>query len=105
MVYTYNKLVRDKILEGLDKKGLKYTYSILDNSEYSKELNKKLLEESNEYIQDQNIEEIADIMEVLMAIINNEGYTMEEVQQVMDKKREAKGAFRNKIFLKEVEEN
>ena len=43
MIYTYNKLVRDKIPEEINKmKGRKAKYRIMDDNEYTKELNKKL---------------------------------------------------------------
>ena len=42
--YTYNKLVRDKIPENIDSGlGRKCKYRILDDIEYLKELNKKVL--------------------------------------------------------------
>ena len=41
--YTYNKLVRDKIPEEIDREsGRKCKYRILDDEEYLKELNKKV---------------------------------------------------------------
>ena len=48
---------------------------------------------------------ITDIMEVIYAILEYRGTSMEEVEQVRIKKRNRKGAFKNKIFLKDVEED
>ena len=50
MIYKYNKLVRDKIPEEIENQGKQCKYEILEDSEYEKELDKKLLEEINEYI-------------------------------------------------------
>lgn len=44
-------------------------------------------------------------MEVIYAILDFRGITMEEVENVRTKKRERKGAFKKKIFLKTVEED
>lgn len=105
MLYTYNKLIRDNNVKLMEDKGCKVCYEILDDKKYGEELDKKLKEEVNEYIADYNIEEMADVMEVIYAILDFRGITMEEVENVRMKKRERKGAFKKKIFLKTVEED
>lgn len=103
--YTYNKLVRDKIPEDIDSEpGRKCKYRILNDEEYLKELNKKVLEEANEFIEENSIEELGDLIEVIKAIMKLKGYNMEEVKKVMKSKAERKGAFNNKIFLEYVDE-
>ncbi len=103
--YTYNKLVRDRIPENIDSEpGRKSQYRILDDIEYLKELNRKILEEANEFIEGNSIEELGDLMEVINAIMKLKGYSMEEVNKVMKSKAEKKGAFDNKIFLEYVDE-
>jgi len=103
--YTYNKLVRDKIPKDIDSEpGRKCKYRILDDVEYLKELNKKVLEEANEFIEENSIEELGDLMEVINAIMKLKGYNIEEVNKVMKAKEEKKGAFNNKIFLEYVDE-
>ena len=56
MIYTYNKLVRDKIVENIKNSGRNPSYRIMDNEEYLKELNKKLLEEAHEFVEENSIE-------------------------------------------------
>lgn len=103
--YTYNKLVRDKIPESIDnEQGRKCKYKILNDTEYLKELNRKVLEEANEFIEENSIEELGDLMEVIEAIMNLKGYNMEDVKKIMKDKTEKKGAFNNKIFLEYVDE-
>ncbi len=103
--YTYNKLVRDRIPENIDSEpGRKSQYRILDDTEYLKELNRKILEEANEFIEENSIEELGDLMEVINAIMKLKGCSMEEVNKVMKSKAEKKGAFDNKIFLEYVDE-
>ena len=105
MLYTYNKLIRDNNVKIMEDKGCKVTYKILDDKRYGEELDKKLKEEVEEYLADYSIEEMADVMEVIYAILEYRGTSMEEVEQVRIKKRNRKGAFKNKIFLKDVEED
>lgn len=103
--YTYNKLVRDKIPGNIDNEpGRKSKYRILDDDEYLDELNKKVLEEANEFIEENSIEELGDLMEVINAIMKLKGYKMEEVHKVMKAKADKKGVFNDKIYLEYVDE-
>ena len=103
--YTYNKLVRDKIPENIDSKcGKKSKYRILNDTEYLEALNKKVLEEANEFIENDSIEELGDLMEVINAIMKIKGYKMEEVYKAMEVKANKKGKFDNKIYLEYVDE-
>lgn len=105
MWYTYNKLVRDKIPENIDKQeGKKSKYRILNDREYLEELNKKVLEEANEFIEENSLEELGDLFEVLQAIMTVKGYSVQEIEEVMKTKRNKKGAFKNKIYLEYVDE-
>lgn len=105
MVYKYNKLVRDKIPEEINNMpGRKCTYAIMDEEMYDKELDKKLLEEANEYNADHSIEELADLMEVIQSIMKFRNISQEDLENAMLKKCNKKGAFEKRIFLKEVEE-
>ena len=65
----------------------------------TKELNKKLLEEVNEYLSDNNIEELADIKEVFLAILKAKGISDEELELVRLDKVSKRGSFNDKIFL------
>ena len=105
MRYTYNKLVRDKIPENIDKKeGRKSKYRILNDKEYLEELNKKVIEEANEFIEDNSAEELGDLFEVLKTIMDVKGYSLEKIEEIMKNKRNEKGAFKNKIYLEYVDE-
>lgn len=101
----YNKLVRDKIPEIILKDNELPSTRILDDEEYIKELNKKLQEEVNEYLEDENIEEMVDILEVIRAILEHKGVTYEEIEEKRIKKATKRGAFKEKIFLEKVLQN
>ena len=102
---VYNKLVRDKIPEIIEESGKSCEIEILSNDEYLKMLDKKLDEELAEYHKEQNIEELADLLEVLLATAKARGYSVETLYQVCDEKKKARGGFDKKILLKWVQEN
>ena len=100
---TYNKLVRDKIPEIIMSDGRKVKTKILDDEEYKSELNKKLQEEVKEYLENNNSEELADIVEVIYALLDYMNITKEEFENIRTKKVEKRGAFKEKIFLEDAE--
>jgi len=95
----YNKLVRDNIPEIMISKGASPVIRILNDEEYLKELNKKLQEELNEYLLDGNIEELADLEEVLLAILKVKNVSKTDFDNIRMMKVEKRGAFDKKIFL------
>mgnify|MGYP005778311337 CR=1 FL=1 len=106
MRYDYNKLVRDKIPEEINKiEGRKANYKILDEEEYQKELDKKLFEEAHEFVEEHSIEELADLMEVINAEIKVRNINYEDIEEVRKIKAEKKGKFENKIYLNYVEQD
>jgi predicted house-cleaning noncanonical NTP pyrophosphatase (MazG superfamily) len=98
----YNKLVRDKIPEIIESSGKTCEMEILSDEEYLQMLDKKLDEELAEYHQEQNIEELADLLEVLYATAKAKGYSIEELDHVRIEKQKARGGFDKKILLKSV---
>lgn len=100
----HNKLVRDYIPNILGYKKLHFKYHIIENNEeYLKELNKKLIEEANEYINNSDdITELADIMEVIEAILEAKNWSKNKLKRSKNIKLKERGGFRNKIFLESV---
>lgn len=97
----YNKLVRDKIPEYIKSKGgTPITYKA-DDKEYWQKLKEKLQEEVNEFFQSENIEEIADIEEVIKAIISFKKFDKKEIEIIRKKKLIERGGFKKKIILDE----
>lgn len=101
----YNKLVRDRIPEIIEASGKNCTIEILSDEEYLCMVDAKLDEELAEYHKDQNIEELADLIEVIHAATKARGYTLEQLEAVRDEKAVKRGAFDKKILLKEVIED
>ena len=104
-IKTYNKLVRDKIPEIIESKGKHCETEILNDETYLKELDIKLHEEVKEYQESKSAEEIADILEVLMAIAHMRGYLWQDILHLQLSKRYERGGFHNKVFLKTTTED
>ena len=104
MIKKYSKLVRDRIPEIIEDSGNTCITEILSDEDYLRMLDDKLDEELAEYHADQNIEELADLMEVIRACAVARGYTPEQLEQVRAEKAAQRGGFEKKILLKEVVE-
>ena len=98
----YNKLIRDKIIDIIEADGRRAKYRILDDNEYRQELNKKLQEQVKEYLEDNNVEELADIVEVIYGILNSMDVSIKEFEKIRINKQEKRGAFEKKIYLEEA---
>ena len=92
------KLVRDKIPQIITDAGKNPITEILDQEQYLEELDKKLEEEVAEYQADKSIEEMADVLEVLFAICEARGYSVDELRRVKEEKCEKRGGFKERIY-------
>ena len=101
-VKNYNKLVRDRIPEIIEVSGRTCITEVLSNEEYLHMIDAKLDEELAEYHKDQNLEELADLIEVIYAAAIARGYTLEQLEQFRAEKAAKRGGFKNRILLKEV---
>ncbi len=105
MIYNYNKLVRDRIPEEINNSdGKKANYKILNDDEYLQELDKKLFEEAHEFVEEHSVDELADLMEVIYAIMKTKNISFEDVKIARDVKNKKKGAFKDKVYLISVEQ-
>ncbi|WP_368244729.1 MazG-like family protein [Clostridium tertium] len=98
----YNKLVRDRIPEIITADDKTCEIEIVSGIKKQELLEKKLLEEVNEYLEDKNLEELADIMEVLFGLANELGYSEEDLINKRNEKLEKRGGFKEGIVLKVV---
>lgn len=104
----HDKLVRDRIPDIIKDAGKRFTTSVLEESDYLAQLDRKLEEELAEYLASKDvpsqIEELVDILEVVYAIAEAKGITVEEFEAIRYKKAKKKGAFKDRVFLKWVED-
>ena len=99
---TYRKLVRDKIPEIIEKDGKQCVCSILSDADYLLMLDQKLNEELQEYQESKSMEELADLLEVMHAVMLARGSSMDEVEQIWIQKAEKRGGFKKRILLDSV---
>ena len=95
----YNKLVRDRIPEMILRAGETPVIRTLEQEEYLACLLKKLDEETAEYKQSGELEELADILEVVFALAEAQGHKREELMAAYQAKHDARGGFRDKVYL------
>ena len=98
----YHKLVRDFIPEIIEADGKTCICEMLSDKEYLCLLEQKLNEELAEYQESKCLEELADLLEVMQAVVRARGWTLDELEQVRADKAAERGGFVKKILLKEV---
>jgi len=104
MEIKYDKLVRDKIPEIIKNDGKNPEISFIDNTKDLRErLISKLFEEVEEYEEKFDLVELADILEVIYALIEIvEGKSFREVDKLRERKKKERGGFEKGIVLKKV---
>ena len=101
-VKIYNKLIRDKIPEIIKQSGKQANIEEVSGKEYLELLNAKLGEELHEYLDSQNVEELADLVEVVYAIVEHKDVSLQDFEVIRKQKVEERGAFKEKLLLKKV---
>ena len=103
MEKIYNKFVRDNIPDIIRSDNEKPVTRILTDAEYEKELYRKLAEECKEVYRaednDEACKELADVLEVIRAIANVKGKTLEDIIKLADDKRNKRGGFSKRVYL------
>ena len=100
---TNNKLVRDlipNIIKAEHKKPI--TRILLNDEEYEKELHNKMQEELEEYFESGDIMELVDLGEVMHALLELKGVSIEHYQELRLQKLKDKGSFKNRVFLEQI---
>ncbi|TCP58192.1 putative house-cleaning noncanonical NTP pyrophosphatase (MazG superfamily) [Tumebacillus sp. BK434] len=105
---TYNKLVRDRIIEIIETSGRTPKHHVLDDEGYKSQLRIKLQEELQEYLTAEestdSVEELADLLEIIFALGKVHGASESDLLAVRAKKAEERGGFEKRLFLERVEE-
>lgn len=96
---VFNKLVRDKIPQIIEASGKTPITRILERGEYLACLEKKLDEEVCEFHESKDMEELADILEVVYALAEAHGCTKQALAEIYQRKHDARGGFSERIFL------
>ena len=102
MEKKYHKLVRDRIPEIIRQSGSECEFVILSDREYRQALRQKLIEEAGEAAaadEDDLVAELADLSEVMDAVMLSFGISGDRLLAEKIKRREARGSFAKKIML------
>ncbi|MBI4437621.1 NUDIX domain-containing protein [Candidatus Uhrbacteria bacterium] len=98
----HDKLVRDKIVEIVQAQGQTADFYAADEQEYKERLRAKLCEEVLEYLESEDTEELADILEVIHSLTAITGTPREQLQLIQTKKRADRGGFETRTVLKKT---
>ena len=101
----YHKLVRDLIPEIVEADGKTCVCETLSDKDYLCLLDQKLNEELAEYQESKSLEEMADLLEVMQAVVKARGWKIEQLESLRAEKAAKRGGFEKKLLLKEVIEN
>lgn len=102
MRQKYNKLIRDRIPEIIHQAGKQCEVETMSQTDYHQALLNKLIEEAQEAVEakpDNLVEELADVYEVLDAILANLKIDKDVVLAKQEQKRQERGGFTNKLKL------
>jgi predicted house-cleaning noncanonical NTP pyrophosphatase (MazG superfamily) len=98
------QLVRDKTPEIMLNEGRKIEVRTAKGREYEFMLAKKLEQDIQEFLRDRkNIDKVAEIEEDLRCLAEANDIDWEKVEDIREKKVQARGSFRRKIILEKVE--
>ena len=98
----YDKLVRDRIPQIIRDGGRDCRTRTLSQEEYVARLHDKLREELDEYLASGEMEELADLCEVIRAVAAARGSSMEEIEALRARKAQQRGGFGGRILLIDV---
>ena len=100
----YDKAVRDKIPDIIKKSGNSYNVKKLSDDEFLPELEKKLREEVEEYLESKSVEELADAIEVIYRIAELKGISNERLEMLREEKASKRGKFSDNLILVDTTE-
>ena len=98
----YEKLVRDRIPEIIERAGKTATWRRLRDEEFRQALKAKALEEAGELVNASDealLSELADLSEVIDGILGAYDLSREDLEMVRRKKNKERGRFTRRIFL------
>jgi predicted house-cleaning noncanonical NTP pyrophosphatase (MazG superfamily) len=116
MKKIYNKLVRDKMVDIYENdiknkiSASEYSVRYMEKEETLDRLKDKLLEEAQEVFdayhkedKTQLKEELADVIEVIDAILYHNNLSLPEVLAIRDAKKEKRGGFEKGVYLESID--
>ena len=100
----YHKLVRDDIPAIVRENGQTPIVREADDEEYAELLGEKLVEESREFRESGDPEELADVLAVVDAVREHRGVAERDLRELEERKAGERGRFEERIVLEAVRE-
>ncbi len=105
--FKVDNLIRGKLPQIMRASGIHVCERVMEKDEYLKRLKDKLLEEAKEVIasgsEKEMREELADLLEVMLALLKVYEMEFKDIQQAAEQKRAEKGGFDDRIYNAFVE--
>ena len=101
----YHKLIRDHIPAIISQSGRQCRTETMDEAEFRQALRAKLVEESQEVHAASPTElltELADVLEVLDALMQTHNITAADVRAVQQQRRQERGGFTKRLRLLQI---
>lgn len=102
MEKIYNKLVRDNIPDIIRNNWDTPVIHIAFGDEIFEALKLKLTEEVKEYLESDNPEELADILEVIYALAEKQNISISKLEEIRLQKRQERWWFSQNIILEKT---
>lgn len=107
--FRVEKLIRDRMLEAMHRQGFQTFERVMDEREFQSRILDKLVEEAAEVrgasTRAELIEELADVHEVLLALMAIHGLSPDEIEARRLEKRAQYGGFDGRIYNEAVATN
>jgi len=104
--FKIDKLIRDQLPQMMRASGIQVFEAVMEKDEYVKRLKDKLLEEAKEVIASASAEEVreelADVWEVMSALVKIYAMEWTDIQQAAELKRSKKGGFDGRVYVDSV---
>ncbi|WP_410765306.1 hypothetical protein [Haloferax sp. DFSO60] len=103
MSREYDKLVRDEIPHIIRESGESPRTHVAEGEELDRRLAEKVVEEAREFEASHRIEELADIVAVIDAVLVREEVDWETLRELVSEKAAERGGFEDGVVLERVE--
>lgn len=98
----FHKLVRDRIEKIIRKQGKTPIIHTASDDEYYRKLKEKLHEEVNEFVKSNDLEELADLLQVIYSVLDFKKIPREKLEELRRKKNDERGKFNDRVILDEI---
>ena len=93
------KLVRDFVPKIIEQSGKNINVHVVEGNDFFEKLKDKLKEEVDEFVSDEAIEELADILEIVYLLSKYKGVSPEKLEEFRQFKSKERGSYEKGFVL------